>query len=119
MPALARGQPSDCQNPVLDLFTQVNGILVDVAVLGFQVFDVSDPQKQLNPVQVFPATVGVRATVNAATLCPAGDKLSTGHFVARWTPPIDEAIGSHEIRWFFRLTPTIEPQRNGAAASNP
>ena len=27
MPAIARGQPSDCSNPVLDLFTQVNGIL--------------------------------------------------------------------------------------------
>jgi len=105
MPALARGQPSDCSNPVLDLFTQVNGLLIDVAVLEFQVFDVSDPGKQLAPVQVHPAAAGARAPVNVTVLCPAGDKLSTGHFVARWAAPIDEAIGTHEVRWFFRLTP--------------
>jgi hypothetical protein len=110
MGALARGQPSDCSNPVLDLFTQVNGVLVDVAVLEFQIFDVSDPGKQLAPVQVYPAAAGARAPVDVATLCPAGDKLSTGHFVARWTPPIDEAIGTYEIRWFFRLTPTSPEQ---------
>jgi hypothetical protein len=110
MGALARGQSSDCSNPVLDLFTQVNGVLVDVAVLSFQIFDVSDPGKQLAPVQVYPAAAGARAPVDVATLCPAGDKLSTGHFVARWTPPIDEAIGTHEIRWFFRLTPTSPEQ---------
>lgn len=104
MPALARGQASNCANPTLDLFTQVNGVLVDVAVLEFQVFDVSDPGKQQNPVQVYPAMAGARAPVDVANLCPAGDKLSTGHFVARWTPPVDEAIGTHEIRWFFRLT---------------
>lgn len=110
MSALARGQASNCANPVLDLFTQVNGVLVDVAALEFQVFDVSDPGKQLAPVQVHPATVGTRASVNVSALCPAGDKLSTGHFVARWTPPVDEAIGTHEIRWFFRLTPTSPEQ---------
>lgn len=105
MPALARGQPSDCSNPVLDLFTQVSGLLVDVAVLEFQIFDVSDPGKRLAPVQVHPEVTGERAPVDVAALCPAGDKLSTGHFAARWTPPIDEAIGTHEVRWFFRLTP--------------
>lgn len=103
MASLARGQPSDCANPVLDLFTQVSGMLIDVAVLEFQIFDVSDPDKQLNPLQVYPAAVGTRAPVNVATLCPAGDKLSTGHFVARWTPPPDAAIGTYEVRWFFRL----------------
>jgi hypothetical protein len=110
MPALARNQPSSCANPALDLFTQVNGILVDVATLEFQIFDVSDPGKQQNPVQVYPATLGARASVNVGALCPAGDKLSTGHFVARWTPPVNEAIGTHEIRWFFRLTPSSPEQ---------
>ena len=75
MPALARGQASNCANPTLDLFTQVNGVLVDVAVLEFQVFDVSDPGKQQNPVQVYPAASGTRAPVDVANLCPAGDKL--------------------------------------------
>ncbi len=110
MPALARGEPSDCSNPVLDLFTQVNGVLVDVAVLEFQIFDVGDPAKRLAPAQVYPETPGARATVNVAVLCPAGGKLSTGHFVAHWTPPIDEPIGTHELRWFFRLTPSSPEQ---------
>jgi hypothetical protein len=110
MPALARNQASSCANPTLDLFTQVNGVLVDVAALEFQIFDVSDPGKQQSPVQVHPATVGARAPVDVATLCPGGGKLSTGHFVARWTPPVNEAIGTHEIRWFFRLTPSSPEQ---------
>ena len=104
MAALARGQSSDCANPALDLFTQVNGVLVDVAALAFQVYDVSDPAKRLAPVQVYPAAPGARAPVALDALCPAGDKLSTGHFVARWTPPLDAALGTHEVRWFFRLT---------------
>lgn len=103
MASLARGQASDCAHPALDLFTQVSGMLIDVAVLEFQIFDVSDPGKQLAPEQVYPATAGARASVNVAALCPSGDKLSTGHFVARWTPPLTAAIGTHEIRWFFRL----------------
>jgi hypothetical protein len=110
VPALARGQSSSCASPALDLFTQVNGVLIDVGALEFQVFDVSDPGKQQNPVQVFPETEGARAPVNIGALCPAGDKRSTGHFVARWTPPVDEAIGTHEVRWFFRLTPTSPEQ---------
>lgn len=110
MPALARGQPSDCANPVLDLFTQVNGTLIDVEVLELQIFDVSDAAKRQSPVQVFPLAVGTRAPVNASALCPAGDKISTGHFVARWAPPVDESIGTHEIRWFFKLTPSTPEQ---------
>lgn len=110
MPALARGQASDCTNPVLDLFTQVGGVLTDVAVLEYQIFDVSDAAKQLNPVQVYPETAGERAVVNVIELCPTGDKLSTGHFVARWTPPLDEPIGTHELRWFFKLTATSPEQ---------
>ncbi len=104
MPALGRGQPSDCSHPALNLFTQVGGRLVDAAVLEFQIFDASDLEKQLNPVQVYPAAPGERATVDVMTPCPAGDRLSTGHFVARWTPPVDEPIGAHEIRWFLRIT---------------
>jgi len=110
MPALARGQASSCENPALDLFTQVGGVLTDVEVLEYQVFDVSDAAKQLNPVQVYPETAGQRAAVNVSELCPIGDKLSTGHFVARWTPPLDEPIGTHEMRWFFKLTASSPEQ---------
>ena len=110
MPALARGQASDCSNPTLDIFTQVNGVLTDVANLEYQVFDVSDAAKQLSPIQVFPATLGQRAQVDVTNLCPAGNKLSTGHFVAEYTPPVSEALGTHELRWFFKLTASSPEQ---------
>lgn len=110
MPALARLQASDCANPVLDVWTQVNGILIDVAVLEFQIFDVSDSVKQITPVQVFPVIAGTRASVDVVNLCPGpflsvadGFKISTGRFVAKWTPPISEPLGTHRIVWFFKL----------------
>jgi hypothetical protein len=110
MPALARGQASNCSNPALDLFTAVNGVLTDVAVLEFQIFDVSDPAKELVPVQVYPVTAGERAAVVVGTLCPTGDKVSTGRFVARWTPGLSEPLGTHQVRWFFKLTGTSPEQ---------
>jgi hypothetical protein len=110
MSALARGQASDCANPVLDIFTQVNGVLTDVAELTFQIFDVSDATKQQNPVQVYPPTTGTRTPVNVTDLCPVGDKLSTGRFVARWAPPVDASIGTYEIHWAFKLTASSPEQ---------
>lgn len=102
MPALARLQPSNCANPILDIFTHIGGAMVDIAVLQFQVWEkVSNP---LVPVQVYPTTPGDREDVDVTDLCPTGQKLSTGHYVAPWTPPVDELIGTHEIRWFFKLT---------------
>ena len=108
MPALARLQPSNCANPVLDIFTHVGGVLVDISVLQFQIFEkVSDP---LVPHQVYPPVVGTRQDVDVVNLCPLGQKLTTGHYVAIWTPPVDELVGTHEIRWFFKLTPSSPEQ---------
>lgn len=106
MPALARGQASNCANPTIDVFTSVNGVLTDVAVLEFQIFDVSDAAKQITPVQVFPTLVGTREPVTVAVLCPAvgAGKISTGRFVATYTPPLSEPLGTHRVRWFFKLT---------------
>jgi hypothetical protein len=73
-------------------------------MLAFQIFDISDDSKRASPVQVYPATTGDRAPVNVTALWPAGDKLATGHFVARWTPPATETIGRHAIRWLFQAT---------------
>ena len=104
MAAIARGQSSDGTKPVLELFTPVRGALVDAATVAFQVFDVSDDVKRASPVQVFPGTAGGRAQVNTTDLWPAGDKLGTGHVVARWTPGADEPLGLHELRWFIAAT---------------
>ncbi len=104
MAALARQQSSNCSNPVLDLFTQVDGFLIDVEVLEFVIFDKSGA----NPQQIFP-TAG-RAVVDTQILCPAGGKISTGHFVAAFTVPVDANLGTHSIQWFFRLTAAAPEQ---------
>ncbi len=110
MPAIARGQSSDGAKPVLELFTPVRGVLADAATVTFQIFDVSDNAKRANPVQVFPETASTRTTVNTTTPWPAGDKLGTGHVVARWTPPPDEPLGAHELRWFVQGPPGVTEQ---------
>ncbi|HEX2688825.1 MAG TPA: hypothetical protein VHN14_19515, partial [Kofleriaceae bacterium] len=71
---------------------------------------VTDDAKRANPVQVFPETAGTRATVNTTVPWPAGDKLGAGHVVARWTPPPDEPLGAHELRWFVQSTPGAAEQ---------
>lgn len=106
MPELSRGQASDCANPVLDIFTQVNGVPTDVYSLEFQIFeDVTTPG---TPIQVYP--LAGRQTVDVATMCPGGDKISTGRYVAKWTPDLTEPIGIHKVCWFFKLTASSPEQ---------
>jgi hypothetical protein len=102
MPMIARGQASDGTSPVLELFTPREGVLADAAQVWFQIFDVSDEAKREVPVQVFPEVAGARAVANTTDLWPAGDKLGTGHVVARWTPAATEPLGLHELRWFVQ-----------------
>lgn len=106
MPSLARNQASDCSNPELDIFTKVNGILTDVYSLEFIVEEeVTTPG---TPIQVYP--LSGRETVDVGTLCPVGDKISTGRYVAKWTPELTEPIGTHIITWYFKLTSTSPEQ---------
>lgn len=106
MPALARGQASDCANPELDVFFKVNGILTDVFSLEYVIEeDVTTPG---TPIQVFPASG--RATSDVSALCPTGDKISTGNYVALYTPVLSEPIGTHKLRWFFKLTASSPEQ---------
>ncbi len=107
MGALAQGQKSDCANPVLDIFTQVNGVLTDVFLLEFQIFDVTGGEPG---VQTFP--VAGRETVDVGTICPAAGagKISTGRFVAEWDVPLVQPVGTHRIKWFFKLTASSNEQ---------
>jgi hypothetical protein len=106
MPALARGQESSCSYPELDLFTKVNGVLTDMYSVEFIIYeDVTTPG---TPIQVYPATG--RETLVVDTLCPVGDKLSTGRYVATYTPELTEPIGTHIICWYFKLTDTSPEQ---------
>jgi hypothetical protein len=100
MVALAQGQASDCDNPELDIFIQVNGVLTDVYSLEFIIKEnVTTPG---TPNQVYPPAG--RETVDVSNLCPTGDKLSTGRYVAQYTPELTEPVGSHFICWYFKLT---------------
>ncbi len=105
MPALERLQASDCANPEIDVFTKVGGVSTDVFLLEYIIEeDVTNPG---TPIQVFPPSG--RATVSQ-TLCPTGEKITTGRYVALYTPPVTEPIGTHIVRWFFKLTATSPEQ---------
>lgn len=101
MAALIPGQTSDCANPELDVFVTANGTKVDVAELEFIIFEnVTTPG---TPNQVFP--VAGRAAVDVSD-CPGGHRLGVGRYVAEWTVPGGEPLGSHQIQWFIKLTPS-------------
>lgn len=107
MPALSRGETSDCSNTKLDLFTKVSGVPTDVSEVQFQIFEkVSNPS---SPIQIHPVTPGDKVSLDL-TACPLGDKVTTGHYVAPYTVPLGQVIGTHEIRWFFKLLPTALQQ---------
>lgn len=100
MPALVRGEVSDCSNPKLDVFVKDQGGLpINVSELSFQIFDkVTNPG---TPVQIYP-TSG-RQSVDL-TACPVGNRLETGRYVAVYSVPLTVAIGTHEIRWYTKLS---------------
>lgn len=106
MSALARLQTADGANPVLDLYTSVNGVLSDIYAVSFQIFDVTSG----TPVQVFPAVVDDREALNVIDTYPTGDRLSVGRYAATWTVPGAEPIGTHRIKWFFQLTSSTPEQ---------
>ena len=106
MSALSRGETSDCSSPKLDVFMKdTNGIPINVSELSFQIFDkVTTPG---TPIQVFP--LAGKEVVDLSS-CPTGGKISTGRYHATYTVPLNEPIGTHEIRWFVRLTPAAVEQ---------
>lgn len=101
---VARNEVLDCSNPKLDVYLSKAGVAINVETLEYQIFDISDAAKKISPVQVYPVSVGTRATVDTTQDCPVGGRIATGHFAAAWTVPADETLGSHELRWFYKET---------------
>ncbi len=97
MPVIALNETSDCSNPILDVFIRELGILVDVVQVEWLIEDVTTG----TPVQIEPASG--RNTANVAA-CPAGDRVSTGRYVATFTIPPSFNLGVHRLTWFFRKT---------------
>jgi hypothetical protein len=106
MPAMIRGEVSDGANPKLDVFMKDSSdTRVNVAELSFQVFEkVTNPSV---PVQIYPASG--RQTVDL-NVYPTGDRLDVGRYVAEYEVPVDALIGTHEIRWFTRYSPSSPEQ---------
>lgn len=100
MLALARGQTSDCAFPALVLTTREAGELAAATEVSFQIWDWSNG---LSPTLAYPSSG--RQQVDLAD-CPDGDKLEDGQYVARWTVPALATVGRHELRWFYKLSPS-------------
>ena len=98
MPALARGQSSDCANPALDIFIRLNGVLTDPFSLEFIILDLTGGEPG---VQVFPASG--REPVDVGVDCPTGDRLAVGRHVAQHTVDLAANIGDFRIRWFYTM----------------
>jgi len=101
MPALAREQENSPS--ILNWFITVNGILTDAFEVGFQIWDISGG---LPGVQIFPATPDAWETMTGT----AGN-FSVGSYyaydlaeVAGWMPGISEPIGTHRIKWRWKIT---------------
>jgi len=105
MARIERLQTSDCANPILDIYFALAGTPIDVDTLEFQVFEQVTAAPTLT--QVYPLTG--RATVDLSA-CPTGAKIATGHYVAEWTVPVDEPVGTHVLKWFYKQTPS-SPER--------
>ena len=97
MPIVSREEVINCLNPIIDVFIRRQSVLLDVAELEWLIEDVTGG----SPVQVEPPTG--RNTADLAD-CPAGDHISTGRYVARFTVPTGFNLGTHRITWFFKQT---------------
>ncbi len=99
MPALARGESSDCANPALDIFVRLNGILADPFSLEFIILDLTGGEPG---VQVFPPSG--RQAVTVGIDCPTGHRLAVGQHVADYTVDVVEPVGGHRISWWFTMS---------------
>lgn len=97
MPIVSREEVVNCLNPVIDVFIRRQGVLLDVAELEWLIEDITSG----SPVQVEPPAG--RNTADVAD-CPAGDRVSTGRYVAAFTVPTGFNLGTHRITWFFKQT---------------
>ena len=102
MTTIARLQASSAGNPLLDVFFRASGVLTDVALLQFIVYElVSVPGVET---QVYP--LSGRATANLVT-----DRVELGRYAAAWTPGSGEVLGAHRIRWFFKVLSSSSEQQ--------
>jgi hypothetical protein len=101
MPALAREQGNTPS--ILNWFITVNGTLTDAFEVGFQIWDISGG---LPGTQIFPAIPDTWETVSGND-----GNFSVGSYYAfdvvedaGWMPGVAEPIGTHRIKWRWKIT---------------
>lgn len=99
MPALARGESTNCANPALDVFIRLNNVLTDPFSLEFIILDFTAGAPG---VQVFPGAG--RQTVTVGVDCPTGHRLAVGQHVAEYTVDLAANVGSFRIQWFYTMS---------------
>lgn len=99
--ALARGEENTTTK--LNWFITVNGVLTDAFEVGFAVFDKTGGAPGT---QIFPAGVGTFEPVETGP-----GHFGTGQYYAYdngnaqgWTPSLGEPLGTHCIKWRWKLT---------------
>jgi len=101
MPALAREQANTPS--ILNWFITVNGTLTDAYEVGFQIWDISGG---LPGIQRFPVTPDAWETVtDTAGAFTVGSYYAYDVAEARgWMPGLTEPIGTHRIKWRWKIT---------------
>lgn len=94
MVSLSLGDVVGPNNPALTTHIALRAFLTTPVSLAFQVFD----RTTATPTQVYPASVGTRASVDLET-----DLVGVGEYVAVWTVPGNAPPGRYEIRWYAVL----------------
>jgi hypothetical protein len=107
MPSIARGQENTVS--ILNWFTTVNGISVDMNYVGYQIYDITGG---IPGTQIFPATAGQFENVTNAP-----GRFSVGAYYAYdnsagtgWTPELTASIGDHRIVWAWKVSANAQMQ---------
>lgn len=95
MIVVPRGASLSAANPLLGVYVLERGVLAAPTSASYAIFDVSDDDRMLSPVQVYPPS-GEQAV--DPELDRVGDLLA-GHYAATWSVPALETLGRHAIRW--------------------
>lgn len=112
---IREGEGSTATNPVLDLYTNVSGILTDAFSVRFKIHDLTTQAARdaffggdEDSSQVFPVTPGTYFNCDVTNLATdpvtPGHKLSTGHYYAPWDPADDAPLGTYLIKWQYQQT---------------
>lgn len=105
----------------MDIYIQVDGVATNVNALSFIIYDVSTLGTTSSPHRIYPA-IGGPQTVDL-TACPSGNRISTGHYYAPYTPnTVTDGANlntTYQIRWFITYKGTVTEFREEFTVIDP